>query len=503
MPLRLTTDPAREDLPAWSPDGQNVAFRRCDATDCAIVLAPALGGPGRELLTWKGPAGLGSQTFGGVSWSPDGRWLAVSHAGSKGFPFRVALLSPETLETRPLTSPGELMIGDVLPAFSPDGDSVAFFRFPDYMRGELWVKPLADGPARQLTTGNYQSAFGAAWSQDGDRIALSGASGFHARIQWIPREGGVPQPVPSLGEGITYPATTRNARRLAYSFLHPRISKLHRIPGPRAPGPRASADVLYQSSREFFGPDYSPDGRQIALGSHEAGHQEIWVRDADGRNPRQLTFLEGSSSAPRWSPDGEWLAFDVRKGEASGIYVVQGTGGPTRQLTQGGSTDAVPRWSRDGHSIYFTSLRSSQVQIWRVARDGGEPVQLTRNRGQGGSESEDGTEYYYNKGQVSGIWRMALSGGTEELILDREVDYMNWFLLEGRLYFMTGDWDGDAYLWKIEALDLGTGEISLFHEGRNEGEIVRGLAISPSGDWILTNGRSRDEADIMYVENFR
>ena len=54
-----------------------------------------------------------------------------------------------------------------------------------------------------------------------------------------------------------------------------------------------------------------------------------------------------------------------------------------------------------------------------------------------------------------------------------------------------------------EALDLGTGEISLFHEGRNEGEIVRGLAISPSGDWILTNGRSREEADIMYVENFR
>ncbi len=50
VPLRLTTDPAQDDLPAWSPDGQHVAFRRCDEQGCAVLLAPSLGGPGRDTV---------------------------------------------------------------------------------------------------------------------------------------------------------------------------------------------------------------------------------------------------------------------------------------------------------------------------------------------------------------------------------------------------------------------------------------------------------------------
>ena len=33
---------------------------------------------------------------------------------------------------------------------------------------------------------------------------------------------------------------------------------------------------------------------------------------------------------------------------------------------------------------------------------------------------------------------------------------------------------------------------TLFHEGQNEGEALRTLAISPSGKWILMNGRLRE-----------
>ena len=183
--------------------------------------------------------------------------------------------------------------------------------------------------------------------------------------------------------------------------------------------------------------------------------------------------------------------------------MVRSTGGTPRRLTGGEGDGVNPRWSRDGRSLYFWATRGGQAQTWRVELDGGEPAQVTRDGGGVCYQSEDGADLYYTKDRSSGIWRMPLSGGPEELVLDRQVDYASWFLFEDQLYFMTGKWEGDTYDWKIEVLDPRTGEISLFREGQNEGEGVRIMNISRSGEWIVARGLSREEADIMYVENFR
>ena len=50
---------------------------------------------------------------------------------------------------------------------------------------------------------------------------------------------------------------------------------------------------------------YSPDGRRIVFGSNRSGSRELWVCDAEGANPVQITHLGGPvAGTARWSPDG-------------------------------------------------------------------------------------------------------------------------------------------------------------------------------------------------------
>ena len=59
-------------------------------------------------------------------------------------------------------------------------------------------------------------------------------------------------------------------------------------------------------------PQFSPDGKKIAFASDRTGTDEIWICDADGTNPIQVTNFGGPVvGSPRWSPDGKQIVFDV------------------------------------------------------------------------------------------------------------------------------------------------------------------------------------------------
>ena len=111
-----------------------------------------------------------------------------------------------------------------------------------------------------------------------------------------------------------------------------------------------------------------PDGRRIVFHSDRSGSSEIWVCDASGGNPLQLTSLGRSNTGtPRWSPDGRRIAFDARLGRDGDIHVMDADGGAPRRVTTEPSDDVVPSWSRDGRWIYFASNRSGRWEVWKVA----------------------------------------------------------------------------------------------------------------------------------------
>ena len=53
-PMRLTTSPAAESSPAWSPDDRWIAFMRRQQGNVAVMLIPPLGGPERKLTEMIG-----------------------------------------------------------------------------------------------------------------------------------------------------------------------------------------------------------------------------------------------------------------------------------------------------------------------------------------------------------------------------------------------------------------------------------------------------------------
>jgi hypothetical protein len=57
-------------------------------------------------------------------------------------------------------------------------------------------------------------------------------------------------------------------------------------------------------------PSWSPDGSKIAYISYVDGGYRVWVMNADGSNPLQLS-LQPYSAHPAWSPDGTQIAYDA------------------------------------------------------------------------------------------------------------------------------------------------------------------------------------------------
>jgi eukaryotic-like serine/threonine-protein kinase len=101
-PLRLTSSPAAEWSPAWSPDARYVAFCRSFSDHIEIWMVPALGGVERKL----GEVASRTQWAGcGLSWSPDGKYLALVDKNAPREPHSIFLLSVETGDKRRLTSP--------------------------------------------------------------------------------------------------------------------------------------------------------------------------------------------------------------------------------------------------------------------------------------------------------------------------------------------------------------------------------------------------------------
>lgn len=381
-----------------------------------LLLTEANGGPEYRLGEIHNRQ-IGLMRLDSISWSMNGEWIGVSHRESSDAVESIYAFSL-TGDKRQLTTAPKAYAGDYMPAFSPDGNFLAFCRLPGFSTSEIYLLPLESGirPAgipRSVTAGQ-RWAVSPVWIRSGRsmlhlfsehpetrhelrRIDISD-SPTSARTLPIPDEPAEIAAGPNL---------------LLYSR---RISDTNiwraQIPGPGQP-PAAPERFIY-STRRDGGPSYSPDGSRIAFVSNRSGSDEIWVAGADGTNAVRMTYFGGPLvGLMNWSPDGQRIVFHARPEGQADVFAIPAAGGLPERLTNHRADDFMPSFSHDGRWIYFASRRSGDYAIWKMPSSGDAPAtQLTSSGGTRPFESADGrTVYYHTWPNPDGILAVPVDGG--------------------------------------------------------------------------------------------
>ncbi|MFW5713845.1 MAG: protein kinase domain-containing protein [Brevefilum sp.] len=124
-------------------------------------------------------------------------------------------------------------------------------------------------------------------------------------------------------------------------------------------------------------PVWSPDGSKIAyvaFGEERTG-RDIWVMNADGSDPVNISWGIGDEFDPEWSPDGERIIFTLHTRDAGGIPIyaldwirVDGT---DHSRISKDFVESDPAFSPDGSwLLYVISAQSHHYFHFRGAYDG-------------------------------------------------------------------------------------------------------------------------------------
>jgi Tol biopolymer transport system component len=291
---QLTTHPADDYPPVWSPDGTRIAFTSFRDGQQEVYVMQADGSQQTRLTTSTRWAEI-------PTWSPDGTRLAYAQNGE------IVLYDLTTATSTAITArqAGERAYNE--PVWSPDGTQVAFWQAP-IGAGAVFLADLTSGQITRLTDGIRPR-----WSPDGTTILFE-------------------QSVPT--ENLTIGRTDLFRINVDGSGL---------------------VNLTQNPDIDDWWAAWSPDGRQIAFSqgiSQESVH--IAVMQANGSLPRQLPRAEPelpytslADMQPTWSLDGRYIAFvRIRHTNASslaGIHLMRADGtGEERVLAGGGNSH--PAW---------------------------------------------------------------------------------------------------------------------------------------------------------------
>ncbi len=505
QPLQLTRADGVHD-PTWSPDGRRIAFLRDihkegEKGRSDVLLISALGGQESRIGTVWTTTELGPYYRPGLSWSPDGRHLAVADKEPTEQYEGISLLSIESGEKTRLTAPPPgTSFRDMKPRFSPDGRYVAFIRKHHIQESHIYLQAVDGGEPELLIAKNL--IFDLAWAQDGSTIVFSQREESGIRLWRFSVADGSLSPLPfgEMGREISI-----RGDHLVFSRVYRSACNIWQMGGPAAKEIRTPKKLITSSGMDFA-QEISPDGTKIAfLSSRSEGFHAVWTCDINGTNCTRMT--EPSCGHPRWSPDGNKIAYQTDDGA---IYVVSAEGGPAKRLADP-SRGFFPSWSRDGKWIDFASERSGDAQIFRMPAEGGTGRQITRNGGFDSQESSDGRFLYYLRRRPDAsykwgdIYRVPVEGGEEVPVLEGKLlEQWNWTLWKDKIIYRhwTNKNGAQSSPCLVSQKDLKSGEDTEL--SKLEGGIYGfGLTVSPDGGLLLFSRLGHPNVDLILVENFR
>lgn len=190
------------------------------------------------------------------------------------------------------------------------------------------------------------------WSSDGDIYFYGNKSDGRSGIYYLDNLQGEPQKLtspPSDVWGDGFPSLSPDGEWIAF-YRNWYDEAQNGVWVMRSDGNEAHRIIAAEQegivARRAF---WSPDGSKLAFEGEKSNVTfsfEVWIAEADGSNPQQLTSLPEDIGAwePKWSPDGQRIVFHGGDGSLGHIYVVDTAGGEPQQLTEVGDANLAPLW---------------------------------------------------------------------------------------------------------------------------------------------------------------
>jgi Tol biopolymer transport system component len=214
--------------------------------DQSLGTINAVGGDRKPLISQAGVE------FAAPAWSPDGQRLAFSTNRDTGASFEVYVAPASGASMTRLTNNAA---DDDAPTWSPDGSKIAFESDRDVSgRRQIYVMN-ADGSGVMRLTSTVTDDHSPAWSPDGSRIAFTREAGAGGDIVVMSASGGTATPLANTASDETNPDWSPNGASIVYQ----------RDTGIATMGADGSAQTPLVGAGAAARPAWAPDGTRIVF----------------------------------------------------------------------------------------------------------------------------------------------------------------------------------------------------------------------------------------------
>ncbi|MDP7200764.1 MAG: DUF5050 domain-containing protein [Dehalococcoidia bacterium] len=283
-PVPPTPTPAPTATPIPPPTGGKIVFvRRIDSNNLEIYVMDADGSSQTRLTT-------NVATEGDPAWSSDGNKIAFSsdRDGSK----KIYIMNADGSGVARLTTDP---VEDQNPSWSPDGSKITWNSLRDG-NWEIYVMN-SDGTSPTRLTFNSARDASPEWSSDGNKIAFQSERDGNWEIYVMNSDGTGPTRLTSNSTSDVSPSWSPDGTKIAWSSSRDGNWEIYVMDADGT-----SQERLTSNSIDDFRPDWSPDGTKLAFYTERDGNWEIYAMDADGSNQTNLSNNPAYEILPDWGP---------------------------------------------------------------------------------------------------------------------------------------------------------------------------------------------------------